>query len=359
LRPHLYSLPRLPNAVPYVTAYYNRTWGFCLPDAVASGLQDGVYHAFIDSEFVQGGVDFAQCLLPGESKAEVLLTSYLCHPSMANNELSGPLALLGVYHRIAQWKRRRFSYRFLLNPETIGALCFLHCHGEPLRKNMAAGLVLTCLGGPKPGLRYKQSRRGDSILDQLAASARANGSAALDIEAFDPAVGSDERQYCSPGFNLPVGQVARTPYAEYAQYHTSLDTKAFMDIGTVYQSVNDIEGLLKLVEISGYFRNLQPFGEPHLASRNLYRTINRPPETAGAADQSERFRRQLMTILNYSDGWHSMVEIAGKCGCPLEDLRPAIEGLEESGLLSMRGGPGEFDERHAALAEGCIPSHRS
>jgi aminopeptidase-like protein len=161
LRPHLHSLPHLPSAVPYVTSYYKRNWGFCLPHVVREKMPEGIYHARIESEFVDSGVSFAQAVLPGESRAEVLITSYLCHPSMANNELSGPLALLALYRRLAAWPRRRFTYRFVLHPETIGSLCFLHRRGTQLQENVVAGLVLTCVGGPEPRLTYKLSRRGD------------------------------------------------------------------------------------------------------------------------------------------------------------------------------------------------------
>lgn len=340
LRPHLHSTAALPQAVPYVTSYYRRTWGFCLPHATLQGLPAGDYHALIDSEFVAGHVVLGSCVLPGESPREVLLSSYLCHPSLANNELSGPLVLLGLYRRLAAWPRRRFTYRFLLNPETIGSLCYLWLHGGALKQRMVAGLVLTCLGGPSPTLSYKQSRRGDSLLDQTVQYLRAEESAAIQQRPFDPTSGSDERQYGSPGFNLPVGQMARTVYDTYPGYHNSLDTKEFMGIGPLVASVDAIESLLATLELAGIFRNLAPYGEPQLGKRGLYPHLNSPNTRRHSTDVNVDGRTELsriLTILNYADGETLMLDVARRCHCPLEELRPTIERLEAAGLLRHEG----------------------
>jgi aminopeptidase-like protein len=334
LQSHLYSLPQLPDAIPYVTSYYKRTWGFCLTDRVRRSLPPGKYHAYVDSAFVAGGVPIAQCVLPGESSAEILISSYLCHPSMANNELSGPLVLLGLYERLRAWGRRRFTYRFVLNPETIGSLCYLHLHGDALRQNLVAGLVLTCLGGPGP-LSYKLSRRGDSLFDRLM---RADETSGIALRQFDPTSGSDERQYCSPGFNLPVGQLARSVYGQYDGYHNSLDDKAFMTIGSLVRSISEIEALLLTAEISGPFRNLSPFGEPQLSKRGLYPTTNASSTRAQSTDEiadARDFLNKTLTILNYSDGENTMLEIAARIGEPVEKLRPVVERLEAVGLLAI------------------------
>lgn len=160
LQPHLYSIPHLREAIPYVTSYYKQNWGFCISHDAKCTLALGKYRAKIDSSFRDGNMVLAEAVLPGESREEVLLSSYLCHPSLANNELSGPLVLLGLYKKIAQWKKRRYTYRFVINPETIGALCYLHLRGEELRRRLVCGMVLTCLGGPVEKLRYQLSRRG-------------------------------------------------------------------------------------------------------------------------------------------------------------------------------------------------------
>lgn len=332
LEPHLHSLPHLPDAIPYVTSYYKRQWGFCLPDCVRRALPAGRYHVCIDSDFVAGGVPFGQIVLPGESSAEVLITSYLCHPSMANNELSGPLTLLALYRRIVRWPRRRFTYRFVLHPETIGSLCFLHRWGAHLQRHLVAGLVLTCLGGPVRRLSYKQSRRGDTLLDQLVTSRGAE----FEVRPFDATGGSDERQHCSPGFNLPVGQFGRTLYGQYAGYHTSLDTKAFMGIDQLVASAATLESLLRDLELAAEFENLAPFGEPQLGRRGLYPTMNAAQTRTASADgvaDSRWFLNNLLTVLNASDGEQSMLAIAERAGVPLSALRPVVERLETEGLL--------------------------
>jgi aminopeptidase-like protein len=337
LEKHLHSIPELPDAVPYVTSYYKRRWGFCIADKLRRSLKPGSYHAKIDSSFPRGGVPVADCFLAGESTREIMLSSYLCHPSLANNELSGPLVLLGLYHRVKAWPRRRFTYRFVINPETIGSLCYLHLHGEALRKNLHAGLILTCVGG-REKLSYKKSRRGDSVLDRLV---EAEGvKRAIRVRKFDPRSGSDERQYCSPGFNLPVGQMARTVYNEYPGYHNSLDNKAFMSVDALVASINEIESLLKTAEIAGCFVNQSPYGEPQLGKRDLYPNINSAATAQYSNDgviDARTFLNHLLTILNYSDGQHAMLDIAAMLETEVEALRPVVEKLEAVGLLKPAG----------------------
>lgn len=345
LEKHLYSLPDQPDAIPYVTSYYKRHWGFCLTENQRRALPYGTYHALIDSDFDDtGGVPFAQCVLEGESTAEILLTSYLCHPSLANNELSGPLTLLGLHDRLSRWPKRRYTYRFVVNPETIGSLCFLSRYGDHLKSHMAGGLVLNCTGGPSPSLSYKFSRSGDSVFDRLAQRLSAEaGSKDLGMplvtRPFTPVNGSDERQYCSPGFNLPVGQFARTVYLEYPGYHNSLDTKEFMGIDNLVETIDALERFLALGEIAGTYINQSPHGEPQLGKRNLY-----PSEswTKAYLDQStdsvfdhRRLLDQMLIILNYSDGEYDMLKIADICETSLPSLRPAIEILEREGLLKL------------------------
>lgn len=346
LQPHLHSLPHLRDAIPYVTSYYKRTWGFCLPHRVRESLKAGQYRVKIDSEFKDGGVPFATCVLGGESVREIMLTSYLCHPSLANNELSGPLALLALYRRIAAWPKRRYSYRFVLNPETIGALCFLHHYADHLRDNLEAGLVLTCVGGDAVDLRYKASRRGTTHIDTLMARLAAGHEASpmpFRTEPFKPTGGSDERQYCSPGFNLPVGQVARSVYgAGYIGYHNSFDTKDFMGIDTVVETVDALENALKLLDISGKPVNQVPYGEPQLGKRGLYPNMNSAATRKQSDDALVDGRTQLnriLTVLNMADGYTDTAEMADACSCSLDALRPTIEKLESTGLIRFHAEP--------------------
>ncbi len=332
LLPHLYGAPALPEAIPYVTSYYKRRWGFCLPQTEIDRLPEGTYHAYIDAEFVQGFVELGHCTLPGENDSEIVLSSYICHPSLANNELSGPLALLLLYDRIARWPRRKFTYRFIVNPETIGSICYLHRHGGHLRRKMVAGMVLTCLGGPCERLSYQLSRRSNSLFDLTVLDVANEGRIPIDIRAFDPADGSDERQYCSPGFNLPMSQMARTVYGRYREYHTSFDDKAFMDIDVVYRSAEQIETILQRAEISGAYRNLKPFCEPQLGKLSLMPSIN-SPDTKDSGER--RAARRILTILNFSDGNTTMIEIAKRCGCSVVELEPYIAELERAALLTV------------------------
>jgi aminopeptidase-like protein len=341
LKPHLHCVPAYPDAIPYVTSYYKRTWGFCLPGRQLHTLKDGEYHAYIDSDFSNnGGVQFAHCVLPGDSTNEILLTSYLCHPSLANNELSGPLVLLGLFDCISNWPRRRFTYRFLLNPETIGSLCYLHRYADHLREKMVSGIVLTCLGGPSARLTYKLSRKGDGLSDRTVRYLRAREKYAVDIRPFDPVEGSDERQYCSPGFNLPVGQLARTLYGFYAGYHNSLDTKEFMGIPTLVQSIQEIEQILQAQEMGSCYVNLKPYGEPQLGPRGLYPNENSVATWTKSTDDlvdARQFLNRMLTVLNYADGDHDMMDIATRCGCKLSGLSDVVEKLEQSGLLAHKG----------------------
>jgi len=335
LQAHLHSIESLPEAVPYVTSYYQSNWGFCLSDKQRRTLKPGNYHAKIDTAFVDGGVPFAHCTLEGECEKEIVISSYLCHPSMANNELSGPLVLLGLYQRLQNWKRRRWTYRFLLNPETIGALCFLSRYAKHLREKMQAGMVLTCLGGPEKSLLFKLSRMNDGLLDR-AVRVRAERHSYRHI-CFTPLCGSDERQYCAPGFNFPVIQASKTSYGAYDGYHNSLDTKDFMSIHSLQESIDQLEALLHFSEYSGRPANLCPFGEPQLGKRNLYPNINsvntRTHSGDALVDQRE-FLNYTLELLSLSDGSIDLVSIAECIGVAVETLFPIVDRLEQEGLIA-------------------------
>ncbi|MFD1685883.1 DUF4910 domain-containing protein [Halobellus litoreus] len=335
LKPHLYTDPSVPDATPYVTSYYERTWGFCLPHQVYEELPEGEYYAHIDSEFVDGELNFGHTVLPGESDEEVLLSSYLCHPSLANNELSGPLVLAALYHRLSEWENRQFTYRFVLCPETIGSIAYLSEYGDHLKDALVGGLVLTCLGGPSESLSYKTSRRENALIDKTVQNLKEQSDKGFKIRQFTPTGGSDERQYCSPGFNLPVGQIARTVYGQYDGYHNSNDDKEFMGIDSLIQSVDLIENLLQSFEYAGYYENQKPYGEPMLGKRDLYPNINSPQqwERANSVVNEQEFLNRILTVLNYSDGEHAMVEIADDYGCPMDEMIPVVETLLDHNLL--------------------------
>lgn len=335
LKNHLHTIPNLPEAIPYVTSYYKERWGFCLPHRLLEQLQDGEYHAYIDSEHIDGEINLAHALLPGESDKEILISSYVCHPSMANNELSGPIVAAFLFNRIAKWPNRRFTYRFVFAPETIGSLSYLYLFGKELKEKLHSGLVLTCLGG-ETSLNYKMSRLNSSNINKMVQHLFNKQALQGEIRPFTPVGGSDERQYCSPGFNLPVGQMSRMVYASYPGYHNSFDTKEIMTINALYQSVNELEYLFKNLELDGYYVNQSPYGEVKLDQYDLYPDLNGPKSWGRSSNTTFDHRTQLnhiLMILNYSDGEHSLVEIAEKCGCSIHELELTIQLLKEKQLI--------------------------
>lgn len=338
LESHLYTHPDVPDAVPYVTSYYDRNWGFCLPHSVYTDLPDGEYRAYIDSEFVDGELNYGHTTLEGQMNEEVLLSSYLCHPSLANNELSGPLALTSIYRRLAQRDQRYYTYRFVLAPETIGSLSYLWRYGDHLQDRLTGGMVLTCLGGPNDCLSYKTSRRGGTLLDDLIRHLDAQSPINFEIRPFTPTSGSDERQYCSPGFDLPVGQMARTVYGEYDGYHSSADDKEFIGIEQVVEAAETISRVLRLFEYAGYHENREPFGEPMLSQRDLYTDVNSPntwsDSTGDIRDDEGEFLDKVLTVLNYADGTNSLVEIAGEYDASISEFVPVIDRLQAEELLT-------------------------
>ena len=325
---HLYTLPEHPEATPYVTSYYERNWGFCLPHNTYESLPEGEYHAYIDSELDdEGRLNYGHTVLEGESDREVLLSTYLCHPSLANNELSGPLVMASLYNRIAAWDNRKFTYRFVVIPETIGSLTYLSEYGDHLQENLVAGLVLTCLGGPEETLSYKKTRREDALIDNVVQHIDQYMEPSLRFRPFDTR-GSDERQYCSPGFNLPVGQFARTVYAEYDGYHNSMDNKDFMQIEALVDSADVIEQVLETFEYAGYYLNQKPYGEPMMSKRDLYPTINNPEEST-----RDDIIQIMMRVINYSDGENSILDISERYGMSVDEMKVAIEQLSNTDLL--------------------------
>ncbi|NOU66728.1 DUF4910 domain-containing protein [Paenibacillus sp. LMG 31461] len=341
LKSNLYSLPHLPDAIPYVTSYYKERWGFCLSQRQLEGLQPGNYQVYIDSEHVHGELNYGHLVLPGENTEEVLISSYICHPSMANNELSGPIVAAFLYNRIKSWPKRRFTYRFVLAPETIGAVAYLHQNGKDLLENLHAGLVLTCLGG-EATLSFKGTRRGNTDLDVLIQHLFHNQIPGR-TRPFTPIHGSDERQYGSPGFNLPVGQITRVLHDGYIGYHNSMDTKEAMGIDSLQRSVNELETILHSLELQGHYINLNPYGEVKLDKHELYPDFNFIGLWGHSNNQVVDHRTQLnriLTMLNYADGQHSLLQIADKCGCSVLELEPVLQILLEKQLIK-----GPFTEK--------------
>lgn len=349
LKAHVITIPNLPDAIPYVTSYYKERWGFCMSHRQLTALPEGDYHVYIDSEKVDGVLNYAQAVLPGQTDKEVLISSYVCHPSLANNELSGPIVAAFLYNRLKNWEQREFTYRFVLHPETIGSIAFLAQYGDHLKKHVYSGMVLTCLGGEGQPLSYKKSRNEQAPLNELISFMAGHEKRELHIRPFSPLYGSDERQYCAPGFNLPVGQFSRMIYGQYAGYHNSLDTKEVMSIEALLKSVDELEEILQLQELNGYYHNLKPFGEPMLSKYDLYPDMNSPTSWRGSTStliDNRQHLNQVLMLLNYSDGRHSLIDIASKQQYALSHYRISLDRLKETGLIT-----GPFRESKGDVVE--------
>jgi aminopeptidase-like protein len=326
LRPHLYSLPEQPDAIPYLTTYYKKRWGFCLTDRELRALPEGNYRVVVDTELKPGRVEVGEAVLPGETEEEILFSTYLCHPSLANNELSGPLVTAFLYEFVARLPRRRYSYRFVVVPETIGSICYLTVRGAHLKRHLVAGYVVTCVGdGGK--FTFKKSRRGNSPADRAARVVLRDGGP-HEIIDFDPYEGSDERQYCSPGFDLPIGSLMRTRYARYPEYHTSLDNQDFIRFDALAGSVEAYKAVVAALEANVTWLNTVLCGEPQLGPRGLFSNLG-GQKTLVARD------RAMFWLLNLADGLHDLLSIAERSGQPIEALIAVAAELAAAGLLEV------------------------
>ena len=328
LRPHLYTKPEQPQAVPYVTSYYEDRWGFCLSQNQLDALSNGRYEVFIDSTLADGHLTFAEATLPGSSEQEILFSTNICHPSMANNELSGPV-LTALLYQILSKCRLRYTYRFVFVPETIGSLVYLSQMSDHLRQHLHAGYVVTCVGDAGD-YNYKRSRRGESKADQVAEHClRHIGSgASIRVSDFDPSTGSDERQYCSPGFNLPVGSLMRSVYYDYPEYHTSLDNLDFVSAEGIAGTLAAYLRLVQVLEADRTYINKSPYGEPQLGKRGLYQTL-------GGQDHTPDSVEKILYLLSYSDGSKSLLDIADLARRPAWVFAPELQALLDAGLLEL------------------------
>jgi aminopeptidase-like protein len=320
---HLYSLPEQPDAIPYLTSYYERRWGFCISQHQREGLPEGDYEVVVDTEHVQGSLSIGEAVLPGYGEGEVLISTYTCHPSLANNELSGPLVAAFLYRRLSHWPARRLTYRFVFAPETIGAIAYLSLRGEHLRESLLAGYVVTCVG-TDDRFTLKRSRRGDTLADRAALHVLKQLPEQPTVLDFFPS-GSDERQYCSPGFNLPVASVMRLMYGSYPEYHTSLDDRELLCTRALRESVDIYEQIMRTLEANRRYTSHAPMCEPQLGRRGLYETLG--------TRESTRLTDALLWVLNYADGEHDLLEVAEMSGIALEELAQAATACQEAELL--------------------------
>ncbi|HYV96996.1 MAG TPA: DUF4910 domain-containing protein [Gemmatimonadaceae bacterium] len=323
LRSHLHSLPDRPDWIPYRTSYYERTWGFCVDHRTLMSLPDGEYDVCIDASLAPGHLTYGELFIPGATTDEILLSCHCCHPSLANDNLSGIAVAVHLAARLAG-SARRHGVRVLFIPGTIGSITWLARNPDAAAR-VRHGLVLSCLGDAGAPT-YKRSRRGNALVDRAAEhviSARGGDSSA--IRDFTP-FGYDERQYCSPGFDLPVGCLMRTPNGAYPEYHTSADDTAFVHAGALEDSLSLALSIIEILEHDVRYVNRQPYGEPQLGRRGLYGTVGgKAPREAELA---------MLWILNQSDGGHSLLDIANRSGLPFATLRAAAAALEDADLLA-------------------------
>ncbi len=320
LKKHLFTLPDKPDLIPYRTSYYKEAWGFCSSHRALESLPDGEYEVLIDSTLADGSLTYGECLLPGDSEREVLLSTHVCHPSLCNDNLSGIAVMTELARALQARPRRRFSYRFLFIPGTIGSITWLALNDVKIDH----GLVAANLGDPGK-FHYKKSRRGNAEIDRAVLSVLRSSGEPFGVEEFVP-FGYDERQYCSPGFDLAVGSLTRTPYGRYPEYHTSADNLDFVKPEALEGSLRTYLAVMDVLEGNRRYRNLNPKCEPQLGRRGLYRTIG--------GDESGRARElALLWVLNLSDGENDLLDVAERSGMSFAAIRQAADALLEVGLL--------------------------
>jgi aminopeptidase-like protein len=322
LMPHLHSKPELPDAIPYRTSYYKDDWGFCLPHRLLEQLKDGEYEVLVDTDLVDGGLNYGELLISGSSDEEILISCHCCHPSMANDNLSGMVLATELAARMLE-QPLRHSYRFLFVPGTIGSIAWLAGNQNSISK-IIGGLVLACVGDSGP-LTYKKSRHGNSIMDRAVALTFRNHCPDAEIRDFVP-YGYDERQYGSPGINLAVGCLSRTAYGCFPEYHTSADDMSFITAKALQDTLENLERIFFTVEKCRRYLNLKPMTEPQLGKYGLY-------GMTGGNKTGNFDEMALLWVLNLSDGNHDLMSVAEMSGIDFGEIHCAALRLSEAGLL--------------------------
>jgi aminopeptidase-like protein len=321
---HLFSIPDQPDAIPYVTSYYAEKWGFCLTHNQRKRLEPDSYHVVIDSDISPGVLNYGELFIPGISEKEIFLSTYICHPSMANNELSGPVVTSALAKWIASNKDLRYSYRIIFIPETIGSIVFLSKNLKKLKKNVFAGFNVTCIGD-ELAYSFLPSRNGNTISDMAALHALKNIDSNFRKYTWLDR-GSDERQYCAPGVDLPIASIMRSKYGEYPQYHTSLDDLSFVTPKGLEGGFNAIKDAIEIIE-----HNLKPsinvFCEPQLGKRKLYPEISRR-----GVDSDVRL---MMDFISYCDGKNTLLQIANFINKPFKEIKHVMDELVKQNLINI------------------------
>ena len=324
LQPHLYSLPDKPDLIPYRTSYYAERWGFCLPHSQREALPDGEYHVYIDSTLSEGSLTYGEIEIPGRSRREVMFSTHICHPSMCNDNLSGVFVIASLARLLGSVDAPRYTYRFVFAPGTIGAITWL-ARNQDAAGRVVHGLVAANLGDKGP-FHFKRTPAGDCAIDGAVIRGISRLGRELKVEYFEP-TGYDERQYCSPGFDLPVGSLSRSPWGRYPEYHTSADNVDFVDAHSLGESLEAILSVVNELESARIYRNVEPFAEPQLGSRGLYSTL-------GGDDAGREKELALLWVLHQCDGRRPLADVAARSGVSPELLEWAVLALVESGLLA-------------------------
>ena len=321
LKKHLFSLPEKPEWIPYRTSYYNETWGFCLSQRQLEALPDGEYEVMIDATLAPGHLTYGEFRIQGETDDEVLISCHSCHPSLGNDNLSGMVVAAALAQHLAP-TTLHYSYRFVWAPGTIGSIAWLALN-EKVLPRIKHGLVLSCVGDPG-AFNYKRSRRANAEIDRVVEHVLQRSGTKYEMLDFTP-IGYDERQYCSPGINLPMGCFMRTPNGKYPQYHTSADNLDFVTASALAESLETLLSVVKAIERNERFLNLNPKCEPQLGRRGLYRRV-------GGTNNS-RNEEAMLWVLNLSDGEHSLLDMAERSKLDINELFEAAQRLMDPGLL--------------------------
>lgn len=322
LKKHLYTLPEQPDLIPYRTSYYQEKWGFCLSQNKLNEMQDDKYHVYIDSALEDGSMTYGELFVQGNSTNEVLISCHTCHPSLANDNLSGISVAAHLAESILN-KELEYSYRFLFIPGTIGSITWL-ARNEEKTENIKYGLVLSCVGDAG-NVTYKKSRQDNAEIDRIVEKVFSDMPEEYGIREFSP-YGYDERQFCSPAFDLPVGCFMRTPFGEFPEYHTSADNLEFVKPDALADSLSKLKQIIYVIENNRTYLNLNPKCEPNLGKRGLYKLT-------GGDTENEINQLAILWVLNLSDGEHSLLDISERSGMSFKTIKKASDALVEVQLL--------------------------